>query len=387
MILGSRSVVLTSLVLFLAAPFFCLADAVLKTGELVSLKADESVQGNYYVMAEKAIFSGKTAGDIYAVAYTVTVDGDIKSDFVSVVGTVNLHNPIGGDVRLLTGEAKIAGPVAGDVFVIGGKLHILSTASIAGDVFAFGKDVIIDGEVLGSVRGGYESLRIDSKVHGDVDVKISEELVLGSKTHIVGNVFHQGENDIVRAANAVVDGQVVSSNMMGEDDESGMSLNSWIIQFFSIFLCAFILSLLLKPNIKSMIKVGQYEFLKSSLVGLAFLFGMPVLIFVSFATIIGFPIGLALLGLAILAIVLAAVLLPIFIGSVIAEQIQYSPRIGLVPIILGSSVILLVSAIPKVGEAICLYGVVVVLGALSLRVYRVIKKTDKDNGVATNKTN
>src|SRR3989344_5008966 len=149
----------TLLVVILAIPSVALASSVMRTGEAVSVAADQAVEGDFY--------------------------------------------GLGNDVT-------VAGEVQGDLVVLAGTLKVLSTAKISGDILFFGTDAEISGEVGKSIFGTSERMRVEGVVSGDIDVKTGT-LTLGERADITGMVKYASSNEIVRAQNARVAGQVIQN--------------------------------------------------------------------------------------------------------------------------------------------------------------------------------
>src|SRR3989344_4713335 len=107
----------TLLVVILAIPSVALASSVMRTGEAVSVAADQAVEG-----------------DFYGLGNDVTVSGEVTDDLL-----------------VMAGEVTVAGEVQGDLVVLAGTLKVLSTAKISGDILFFGTDAEISGEVGKSI--------------------------------------------------------------------------------------------------------------------------------------------------------------------------------------------------------------------------------------------
>ena len=147
--------------------------ATVLLGDKISIEADEVIEDDYYVSVGtlgSTVMSGTIEGDMYTIAGSVTTNGVIKGDFGALAGLSYMHASVTDDVRIVAAEVVIDDYVGGDVFVMAGKLKILSTAQIEGDVIFYGLEGEISGAVGGSVYGTTDTLRIDTKVAGDVAV-------------------------------------------------------------------------------------------------------------------------------------------------------------------------------------------------------------------------
>ena len=155
------------------------------------------------------------------------------------------------DVRIVAGEAVIDDYVGGDVFVVAGILKVLSTAHIAGDVIFYGVEGEINGEVGGSIYGTANRLRIDAHVANLVDVKVGTELTLGSKADIAGDVRYAGVNNLVRAQEAVIGGDIQHKESVAKVAED--PLRTFLIPLFVSLFATLTLYLLFKREIERVI--------------------------------------------------------------------------------------------------------------------------------------
>lgn len=220
-----RSPIFILICLLILAPLGAGAATTLLTGDKISIEADESVAGDYYVSVGPlgtTVMSGTVEEDMYALAGSLTINGTIGKDLGAVAGVAHINAPVSDDVRIIAAEAVISGPVEGDVFVIGGALKILSTADIKGDVIFFGGDAEIAGTVGGSIYGTANSMRVDATVAQNVNVKTARELTLGAKANIAGNVQYTSVSDLVRAQEANVAGEIQKQSVTEEPANAGV---------------------------------------------------------------------------------------------------------------------------------------------------------------------
>ena len=119
----------------LITPFAAQAETVLRISDSISLKVDETVEGDFYGAAGPISLSGTVEGDAYVVGGSVTANGVIEEDLFITAGVAQVHATVTDDVRVLGGEVVIAEYVGGDVFVLGGLLSVLSSAKIDGNIF------------------------------------------------------------------------------------------------------------------------------------------------------------------------------------------------------------------------------------------------------------
>ena len=348
-------------------PFFAGAETVLRTGEKIFVEVDQIVDGDFYALGGTISVSGTIKGDIYAIGGTVTLNGDIEGDVMLVSGTSQIHASVADDVRILGGEVTIAEHVGGDVFVIGGVLHVLSTASIDGDIFFFGGEGEINGVIGGSIMGTSEFLRIDAPVAGNVDVRTSRGLTLGSRADIGGDVRYASVSEITRSPDAVVVGEVVR-NSVSETD--ALNFRKLLIPFFMLLFAVLSLYLLFKKELQILSDNAIKSYGRNGLIGLGTVILAPIAAILLMVTVLGFLVGL--MGLFFLAFlyVISFVLSSVVIGGVLRKLLTKSSQLSLVWIIAGVVVLHILLVIPLIGPFFVLAVFVITLGTLVHSLYK-----------------
>jgi hypothetical protein len=247
--------------------------------------------------------------------------------------------------------------VLGDVFVIGGAVHILSTASVTGDVIVYGGEVTIEGSVGGSVVGNIGSLRIDSTISGDVDVTV-DLLTLGDKSIIEGDVRYTSNQLGIKAVNSVIGGEYMRNDPIRlTNAESGFAMKfvPLLLIAFSVLTWFFVS----RRSISAMVEHVSRRPLRVAAVGMIALLTMPIVIGVLLISTLGALVaGVLLLGY-FLFILLSIIALPAVLGNILMKVFnQPSAHLSLLAIGVGLVVFELLAMLPFVG-AFLLWGIMV----------------------------
>lgn len=351
-------------------PLTVLAETVVRTGDTVSVAAEQVVENDFYALAGSISMSGAVDGDMYAVGGTVTANGSISEDLFVVGGTTQVHGDVADDVRVLAGEATIAEKVGGDVFVVGGVLTILSTATIEGNVYFHGAEVIIEGEVVGSVIGAADTVRIDAPIGGDVDMTTSGSLTLGDRASVGGDIRHTGRNEMTRGANAVVEGEVLEMPFAKSTEEDG---RSDLVMLFVLLFASLFMYLVFKERLVSLVDDLLENPGKVSLFGLGVVLVGPILTVFLLVTILGAALGLlsAFLFMAIMA--MAFILMGVMVGGLIAKVFSSKEKVNLLWIVSGVIVLQLVVLIPVLGPFVWFVLFVMTVGTVAHALYTAFK--------------
>ena len=360
--------------LFLAVflPLGAQAETVLRIGENISVDANQVVAGDYYVSVGplgNTNMSGSVEGDMYAFGGSVTANGSVGSDLTVIGGTSQLHATVTDDVRIIAGEVTLADHVGGDLFVIAGKLTMLSTAQVDGDIIFFGGDAEINGTVGGSILGTSERLRVDASIGKNVDIKTTQ-FTLGDKSKVGGFVRYESPQQIVRAQNAAVEGEISHTAVAVHNPKNDIQ-NALIPVFMSLF-AALSLFLLFKKELQSLVQNVHVHPLRNALAGFAVMILGPLASILLIATVLGLFVGVAGLALTVFAYMLGYVLSGIVLGGFIMRLFTRKIQVSLLSIILGTLAVHLLYFIPVLGLPIFMIVFVLTLGGVCHYFYKLL---------------
>lgn len=353
----------------LLLPLMASAETVVRTGDSVSVAANQTVENDFYAAGGSLTHSGVVKGDLYALAGSVTVSGPVGSDLTVVGGTIQVHAPVADDVRIVGGDVVIAGDVKGDLFVLGGVLKVLSSAHIGGNVYFYGSEAELEGEVKGSVMGSARSLTVNSDV-GGIDMTVMR-LSLGDQAKVRGDVRYAGSSDIERAPGAVVDGEILAGPAAAPEKSGGrfalVFVLAWIFTSLSFFL-------LLRPQLIRALGLLVETPLSAGLIGLAAVFGLPILTFVLLATVLGAWIGVVALLLTLLVFILSFILMPALLGGYLVQLLRKRRELNALAVVVGVAALMLLAYIPYIGGLAIFAAFVLTLGAILHAAYRLLRE-------------
>lgn len=345
-----------------------LANTVVRSGETVTLTANQSIDGSFYVVGGTVALSGKVAGDTTVIGGNVTVGGEVTEDLAILAGTVSLQSPITEDVRIVAGQVTITENVGGNLVVVAGKLTISSEAKISGDVLFYGGELVVEGSVGGKLLGGAENVRVDTDVLGGIDMKAGQ-LTLGEQANVTGNVEYTSNNDVVRAPGAVVTGDVVKNAVVTEDVQENNARTIAIMFLVSLF-ATLSLYLLFRRRVESFGQMVRSGLLVKTVVGFVVVFMAPLLIIILLVSILGSLIGLIALCLFALLLTLTLPLLAVTAGSLLASLIDAKSKITVPYILLGAVAVHICLLVPIVGAAVVMFLFLATIGTLVDQIYK-----------------
>ncbi|HEY0848089.1 MAG TPA: polymer-forming cytoskeletal protein [Noviherbaspirillum sp.] len=331
--------------------------------------AETSAAGNTYLAAREVRVVEPVRGDLIAAGGRVSVEQEVGADAAVSGGTVVIRAPVGQDLRAAGGVVRIEKNVGADLVVAGGTVHVLSGASIYGSGWLAGRDVIVDGRIGRGAKIYGNTVTLAGEIGGDTELH-AERIILTRTARIDGNLFYASRTELPEDQFSQVNGTVrrldANHGWQGErDDDRALS---WFHPLFltSMLICGILLHALFPNAIAGVQNAMRQQPGRSLLIGVALLFSVPPVAVLFIATVIGLPIGFALLLLYPLALLLGYLASAFFLGGRLAattRQAEPLSRTKQVLYLALSLLILSVSlAVPFVGAFILILAVVTGLG-------------------------
>jgi hypothetical protein len=365
-----RTLILLGFCVVVSVPAFVFAGPIVRSGDVVSVDANQILEGDFYGLGGSVTISGSSSHDVYVAGGSVTINGDVEGDLTILGGVVQVHGEVKDDVRIIGGEVLLAKPVGGDVVSLAGNLKILSTASVAGDVLFIGNEVLLEGDVLGSVHGTSENTRINAKVGGDVSVRAAQRFTLGDKADISGNVSYKSVTDIERAQNAVVGGTVRKDGFISEPSNT-QSAQLIVMRILILLFATLSLFLIARPALERLTTETTMHYGKQGLIGLGVFVVTPVIALLLMTSVLGILIGFMLFFGYLLLLMLSWVVSCIMLGAFIHRSMKRKgDSVNLISVVVGTFTFGLLPLVPLIGIISLLALSLIVLGGLALSFYK-----------------
>ena len=347
--------------------FPAMASTTVRTGQSVSISEQQVVGGDFYALGNSVTMSGKIEGDFQVLAGNVTLNGQVDNDILVIGGTVSIHAAVLGDVRVVAGDVTIADSVSGNVAVLGGRLTILSTANIGGDVLFYGGEAVIDGNINGQVIGNADSVRIDGAVKGGINVT-ARNLTLGERADIGANIQYISSSELVRAAGAVITGDIVRNDAESESNP-GFPVRTLATSFLMSLFATLSLFLVFRRPLTQFVSTGINSFGIKILIGFAVIILTPIIISILLVSVLGMFIGLIGLFVFLLGLFVALPLMNVVFGAMMAKLILKRYEVSALWVSLGTLIVQLLLFIPFLGMPIFIALLLGTLGSIVSIIY------------------
>jgi cytoskeletal protein CcmA (bactofilin family) len=302
-------------------------------------------------------------GDFTAAGGKVIVDQAVGGDASLAGGSVDVRAPVGDDLRAVGGDVSIESTVGGELLATGGNITFTRSAAVGRGATFYGGSVAVDGRVDGDLKATARKVVIDGEVRGNARL-VAEEIELGPKARIGGALSYVSKSELKKAEGATIAGAVTreqegasrpgpGANREWEASVQGPSWVGALMSFLALLAMAAIF-LLLVPRFGAMAsdRIRSSPWLALG-AGFAAVVAMPVLAVLLFITLLGIPLGIALLALYPALMLVGFVVGVLFIGRLLAAALRkeaprsFSASIGYFAIALVLT--LLVAIVPFVG--------------------------------------
>ena len=346
-----------------------------ETGAIV-IGEDEVIVDDLYLGAESVEIAGTVEGDVYVGGGMVTMSGVVTGDLVIGGGNVRVSGEIGDDLWIGAGDVSLMGANVGDGVTIGaGSVSIDDTSSIGGSLLV-GSGMLDNRAPVGrNLMAGAGMLKLNAPVGGEVRVG-AEELILGSKTAIAGDLTYMTEKDLTLAEGATIAGETIQAEspraMEGKNWDkdreevkgalAGMKAGFGVFSYLGALVVGLVSLWLVKKPSMAVAKQVEKNFLTALGWGLLVLvLSGPALLLMTF-TGIGLPLAMILGVLLLIDMYMAKIWVSMTMGTLLQKQFGWKKMNEKVVFVLGLTLFYVVSMIPMVGGLVKLVALLSGLG-------------------------
>ena len=345
--------------------------------------AAEEARGSFgddrYVAGDDVMLEEDVTGDALVVGGRSEVAGRVGGDALVTGGTVDVRGEIGEDVYAAGGDVRIEATVRGNLRAAGGSVSLEPGSSVAGNATLAGGNVDVYGKVGGGLQAFGGRIRLDGEVAGDVEAA-SDNVRVGPDARIGGRLLYRGPGMPEVAEGAVIAGGVEKQRRAWKEirPESGIGRAAAGVMralwFAGVLLLGVLFVALFPAFSRQAAATVRSDALASVGLGLALLVAVPVVAVVLFVTIIGIPLGFAVLMGYALMLMLGYITGALALGDLLLAKAKpaESGSTGwrILFLLLALVAVALVRRVPVVGELAVFVLFLAGFGAFVLRLLR-----------------
>lgn len=328
-----------------------------------------------YVAGGRVDVLASVEGDVIAAGGRVTIGRLIRGDVIAAGGEVTVAGEVLDDVRLVGGLVALDGRIGGDTVAAGGSVRLSPEARVAGRAFLAGADVEVRGAIGRSLRAAGRTIRIDGEVEGDANL-VAQDIEILPSARIMGNLTYTSPREARIDPAAQIRGTVTHRPTEIPDQARGAGGRIlWavgVVLLLGLMVAGMVLVLLFPRFTLSAARTVGSDPGKSLAVGFAVLVAAPPAAGLLMVTVVGIPMGLALLALYPVSLLAGLLTGAMFLGDLGTGLGRWQPsKIWRVLLLMAALTLLgLLGAIPIVGVAVLFLALLFGLGALAVHGFR-----------------
>jgi hypothetical protein len=340
----------------LSFPFTVYAQSNLRTGEIVTLSTNEIVNKDYFAAGKNVSLDGIVNGDAYLAGGGVTINGVINGDVLVAGGNITINGDVTGNVRVAGGNISISGKIGRNITAIGGSINLLQSANVVGSLTVAGGNINIFSPIAKDIVVAGGQVNIENSVSGDINAVV-RRMIISSGAKVNGNIVYWSENKAVIASDSSVVGTItqhIPPKSPQPDYQSMKKVGVGFLTFFKLisFLTALVIGLLLikllPVGITTMTTSVSNHWLQNLGIGFLVLAITPLLLFLLFVTLIGFPIAIIWMFFILFDLWVAKIFVALSIGLSLMKYFKQTWSMYLT-YLFGLIVYFIIGLIPVIG--------------------------------------
>lgn len=338
---------------------------------VVSVPANEVVQDDLFIGAEKVEVLGRVEGDVFVGGGEVRIAGEVTGDVYIGGGTLTLENVVGGSVFAAGGNILLNGVTVGnDVLIGGGNVQIDGQSRIDGQLVAGVGNLQMAGNVGRNLIVGAGNLSLDGQVQRDALLGIGS-IQAGSGARVAGTMHLPANIEESLSPNAtfaqIERYQTPEGDRNSPKDWEGVGRGLKIFSFLSALVLGALALWLFPKQVAAGAERIRQDPGRTLLWGMAAMFLIPFVLVGLLVTIVGIPVAMMLLGLFVMSLYFAKIFVALALGEWIESSLPYElGKNRFFLFVIGLIAYYVLMMIPIIGGLVMFIGTVLGLGALVL---------------------
>lgn len=346
-----------------------------EAGETVILRG--IIEEDLYAAGRVVDIQAEVYGDAVVAGQDVSIDQFVQGDVIAAGEIVDIRATVADDVRAAGRRVTIAGAVADHIVAAGETVRVLSSSTIGGKAWFAGRRIDVTGNIGRELKAIGRHISVAGEVGGDAEL-FAEQIEILPGAHIRGQLIFSSPNKPQVHDDARIDGEIIERPMpsvveTGTEDQAGVALVFGI----SLMVAGLVYFLVFPQfSVAAARTIGSDPW-KSLALGLALLVTVPFVIFLLLITVVGHLVALVLLATYLVFLLAGFLSAVIYVADrglhLIGKREPISKGLCSAGIIITIIVLTILQLIPILGGLISFLLLLLGLGALNLKSWRVYK--------------
>jgi cytoskeletal protein CcmA (bactofilin family) len=311
----------------LAAGLLLLGAAGAGAQELRELLVKKGLQKeDQYLAGSTVDVHGKVEGDLTMAGLQAGLDGVVTGDVNAAGLLVHVGGVVGDDVRALGGKVVVEGWVVDALLAAGGEVTLTKGTRVGGKAMLAGRRIVLRGDVEGNLDAVGAHVELDGDVGGTARI-VSDEVVIGPRARLRGDLVILGENPPRIAEGAVVAGKVTveGAGPVAWGARFAGAARAALMQI-GMLLLAWAWMALAPSLAREAAAVEWRSPGRAEAVGIAAVFGLPVVAVLLAVTVVGIPVAIGAASAWVLLVLAGYSTTAICLGGWLRTRTRGAPK-------------------------------------------------------------
>ena len=348
-----------------------------KESGAAAISSDEKVSGTAFLAGNTVSSKAEVDGDIFCAGNDVTIDGTVKGDVICGANTIKINGTVEGDVRLAATAVTINGEVTGSATIGASSVTLSEGGKIGTDATITAGSITIDGDIARDALLYGSLITMNGTVGRDVQLEASQ-LTFSDDAKIGGALRYSLDSEMT-IDDAIVTGDTEYYVTNDKSNNSDMYFGAMLFGLLATVILALAVQMLAPRYTKLAVKSEVNFAAKALLVGVVASVLVLFIIAILFATVVAWPVALAVIFLYGFGATIAIALSSKLVGMWIVPKSQ-----PLVQALIGAVTLGAVALIPVLGWLVIALAFLIGLGMfiISLKYLYAEQKVEKNDIVS-----
>ena len=288
----------------------------------------ELTNQNLYMAGLRTWFDTTHEKDIVSLAWEQVVGGTIFGDVFLFGDSVSLTGEYFDDVRVVANTVFVSGVTDQDLIITARTIVLEESAIVNGNTLLLANSVFVKGQILGQTQITANNVEISGSISAPSTIT-AQKLSLTNTARIVSEISYFSPQRALIDSGATIQRELNFNQVESITQNDVIKkvffafVSFWsIIKLIATLFMIFILTQLFRVFSQRIIDIVYVQKFYSILIGLACAIGIPILIFVLFASLVLIPVAFILIFVFGTILIILPAISAIIIASVYQRYVQ-----------------------------------------------------------------
>lgn len=327
---------------------------------------------------EEIVIDQVIDGDVIVIAESLKITNNVKGDVLALAENIEINGEIEGDVRIAGKNIIINSAINKNVNIFSLNTEINQNSKIGKSILIASRTLKVKGLIKGDMDASAEFIEFGGNIEGNIKADLGEQgnLIITPESKIKGSLNYYSAKEFEIPKSAVISGEIKHS-LPSNNNQKGniwLMLLGKLISLLSMTLIGIAALSIDKKNTMKAVNEIILKPSKSALYGIGYFFLIPIISFILFFTIIGFPLALITVVVYLILLYISQIFSAIAIGTVIMRKLKNVNEKS--AMILGIIIFVILASIPVIGFYFKMMAIFFGIGTIINTKREILKETN-----------